>query len=156
MAQRISAGLVLYRVQAGRLEVLLAHPGGPCFAHKDDGHWTIPKGETHAGEDLLATARREFQEEIGVVANGDFRPLGFVDQKGGKRVHAWAFAGEYDDSQPPASNAYELEWPPGSGSLRPFPEVDRARFFSLAEARIKLKDRQRPFLDRLEALLGEV
>ena len=150
----ISAGLLMYRVRDGRLEVFLAHPGGPFFAHRDDGHWTIPKGEIEPGEDLLATAQREFHEETGLVASGPFLPLASIRQKGGKTVHAWAFAGDWDESQPIRSNLFELEYPIGSGKCVQVPEIDRAGFFALPGARRKMKDRLVPFLDRLKAALG--
>ncbi len=154
ISTRVSAGLLMFRLRAGRLEVFLAHPGGPFFAHRDEGHWTIPKGEFEPGEELLATAIREFQEETGLAASGPFLPLGSIRQKGGKTVHAWAFAGDWDESQPIRSNTFELEFPLGSGKYVRFPEIDRAGFFSVAEARRKLKDRQLPFLERLQSTLG--
>ena len=142
----------MYRIRGEGIQVFLAHPGGPLFAYKDHGHWTIPKGEVDPGEsDLLATAIREFQEEIGITppAGAQFLPLGSIRQKGGKVVHAWAFCGEWPDHQPVKSNQFELEWPPGSGVMREFPEVDRAEFFDLAEARLRIKPTQIPLLDEL-------
>ena len=153
---RLSAGLLMYRLRDSRLEVFLAHPGGPFFARRDDGHWTIPKGEIEPGEDLLATAIREFQEETGLTAHGPFLPLASIRQKGGKTVHAWAFAGDWDESQPIKSNTFEIESPLGSGKFLRVPEIDRAAFFTLPAARRKMKDRQRPFLDRLKTTLGIV
>ena len=155
MSSRVSAGIMLYRRKEGRWEVFLAHPGGPLFATKNDGHWTIPKGEVDAGEDLLTTAQREFKEEIGVALKpgATFLPLGSIQQKGGKIVHAWAVEQEWDDTQPIRSNEFTMEWPPGSGRTQSFPEVDRAQFFPLDEARRKLKDRQVPLLDRLLELV---
>ena len=155
MRSRVSAGIMLYRWKDGRLEVFLAHPGGPLFASKDDGHWTIPKGEVDAGEDLLTTGQREFAEEIGVSLKpgANFLPLGSIQQKGGKIVHAWAVEQEWDDTQPIHSNEFTMEWPPGSGRTQSFPEVDRAQFFALEEARRKLKERQVPLLDRLLELV---
>jgi predicted NUDIX family NTP pyrophosphohydrolase len=152
---KISAGLLMYRLRGGQLEVFLAHPGGPFFAHKDDGHWTIPKGEIGSGEDLLATAQREFLEETGIEPQGDFIPLGSIQQKGGKIVHAWAFAGDRDDSRPLKSNTFRMEWPPRSGKWVQVPEIDRAQFFSIPEAKRKLKEAQQPFLDRLQAALKD-
>lgn len=151
MSSRVSAGILLHRWKDGRWEVFLAHPGGPLFAMKDDGCWTIPKGEVNAGEDLLSTAQREFAEEIGVALKPEatFLPLGSIQQKGGKIVHAWAVEQEWDDTQPIRSNEFLMEWPPGSGRRQRFPEVDRAQFFPLEEARLKLKERQVPLLDRL-------
>jgi predicted NUDIX family NTP pyrophosphohydrolase len=156
MRPRISAGLALYRLRDGRLEVLLAHPGGPFFAHKDDGHWTIPKGEIEPGEDLLATAIREVREEVGIAVDpaSRFLELGSIRQKGGKIVHAWAAACDWDESQGVRSNTCEMEWPPGSGRVARFPEVDRACFFSVDEARQKIKETQVPLLDALERSLG--
>jgi len=146
---------MLYRWKDGRLEVFLAHPGGPLFAIKDDGHWTIPKGEVDAGEDLLTTAKREFAEEIGVALNpgATFLPLGSIQQKGGKIVHAWAVEQAWDDTQAIRSNEFTMEWPPGSGRTQSFPEVDRAQFFPLNGARRRLKERQVPLLDRLLELV---
>jgi predicted NUDIX family NTP pyrophosphohydrolase len=151
---RVSAGLLMHRVRDGHLEVFLAHPGGPIFRNKDYGHWTIPKGEVQRDEELLATARREFQEEVGIEAHGEFLPLGWIRQKGGKIVHAWGFAGEWDESHQHVCNNFSMEWPPGSGRLQPFPEIDRVAFFRLKQAREKLKDTQHPFLDRLLKTLG--
>jgi predicted NUDIX family NTP pyrophosphohydrolase len=148
---RVSAGLVLYRRRDGALEVFLAHPGGPFFAHKDDGHWTIPKGEVEPGEDLLATAIREVQEETGIVIDktNQFIELGSIRQKGGKIVHAWAI--EYSGPEPAAceSNVFHMEWPIGSGQIQAFPEIDRAEFFPLETAKIKVKATQIPLLERL-------
>ena len=156
MPARVSAGLVLYRVVDGRLEVLLAHPGGPLFARKDAGHWTIPKGEVHAGEDPLATAIREVGEETGIRVDprGRFLDLGSIRQKGGKLVHAYGAASEWDDSRPILSNLFEMEWPPRSGRRERFPEVDRARFFPLDEAVSKIKPAQIPLLEHLAKELG--
>jgi len=150
---KVSAGLLMYRLRDGQLQVLLAHPGGPLFAKKDEGHWTIPKGEIESGEDLLAAAIREFKEETGIEPRGDFLELGPIEQKGGKIVHAWAFPGDWDESQPLQSNTFELEWPPGSGKIQSFQEIDRVEFFSIPEAGKRLKEAQHPFLDRLQAAL---
>lgn len=145
----------MFRRKAGLLEVFLAHPGGPFFAHKDEGDWSIPKGEIEEGEEFLATALREFEEETGkkVDPKSEFISLGSIQQKGGKIVHAWAFEGDWDESAPVRSNLHTMEWPAGSGKMLTFPEVDRAEFFPLAVARRKIKGRQEPFLDRLEAAL---
>lgn len=153
---RVSAGLLMYRIREGRLEVFLAHPGGPFFTRKDEGHWTIPKGEIEPGEELLATAIREFGEETGLRIDpaSPFVPLGSIQQKGGKIVHAWAVERNEEVEQPIRSNAYEMEWPPGTGRLQSFPEIDRAEFFSIPEARRKIKERQRALLERLEAWLS--
>ncbi len=142
----------MYRQRDGRLEFFLAHPGGPFSKHRDEGYWTIPKGEPGAGEDLLSVAQREFQEETGIQPRGPFLELGSIRQKGGKWVHAWAFAGDWNGSI--SSNTFALEWPPDSGTICQFPEVDRAGFFGLEEARQKIKDSQYPLLERLAQLIG--
>jgi len=144
-----SAGLLMFRKKEGQLEVLLVHPGGPYFQNKDDGAWTIPKGEVTEGEDLLERARIEFEEELGIVASGSWRELGSVKQKGGKTVHAWAFAGDLKDDFTLLSNTFEIEWPPHSGKMQRFPEVDRASFFPVEEARRKINPAQTVFLNRL-------
>ena len=149
---RISAGLLLYRIHGGKLQVLLAHPGGPYFKNKDDGAWTIPKGEVQAGEELLETAQREFSEETGITPVGPFVPLTAIKQKGGKIVHAWAFQGNCDPAAI-VSNTFTLEWPPRSGQQLEFPEIDRAGFFDMAQARRKIKAEQQPFLDQVEGLV---
>src|SRR5262245_53961485 len=154
---RISAGLLMFRRRNNQLEVLLAHPGGPLFARKDDGVWTIPKGEAALGEDLLARAQIEFEEEVGFRPEGvlDWIELGWIKQKGGKIVHAWAFEGDLGKSFEPKSNLFEMEWPPRSGKHKMFPEVDQVRFFSDELARRKIKSTQVPFLDRLnDAITG--
>lgn len=155
MSFGISAGLVMYRFRDGELEVFLAHPGGPYSERKDEGHWTIPKGRWQQGETLLQTAEREFQEEVGIVPRGPYLPLGSIRQRSGKIVHAWAFEGQWDDSRPIQSQTFELVWPPHSGRVRQFPEIDRARFFKLPEARRKIKPTQAPLLDRLKAALDQ-
>ena len=132
------------------MEVLLVHPGGPYFRNKDDGAWTIPKGEAAEGEDLQARARTEFEEELGITpAEAAWIELGSVKQKGGKTVHAWAFAGDLEPNFKLASNPFEIEWPPRSGKMQQFPEVDEARFFPLEMARAKINQAQTVFLDRL-------
>lgn len=156
MPARVSAGLLQYRFRGGELQVFVAHPGGPFFASKDDGHWTIPKGEVEPGEDLLAAAIREVREETGIAIDpgSEFIALGSIQQKGGKIVHVWAVESGWDDTQPVQSNSLTMEWPPGSGRMLEFPEVDRARFFSVAEAKRKLKLAQTELVDRLVAELG--
>jgi predicted NUDIX family NTP pyrophosphohydrolase len=152
MAQR-SAGLLMYRRGARGLELFLAHPGGPFWARKDDGAWTIPKGLVEAGEDELAAARREFAEEIGYAATGEATALGDYKQPGGKVVVAFALEGDCD----PAllrSNTFTLEWPPRSGTKREFPEVDRAAWFTPAEATRKLLKGQQPIVAALLRHLG--
>ena len=148
-----SAGLLMYRILTRGPEVLLVHPGGPFFAAKDDGAWTIPKGEIELNEDPLVCAKRELTEETGIVATaGSFLALGSIKQAGGKLVHAWAFKGDWDGVL--RSNTFELEWPPRSGRTKMFPEVDRAAFFSIAQARTKLNAAQVVLLDRLLAALS--
>ncbi|XHR29636.1 MAG: NUDIX domain-containing protein [Chthoniobacteraceae bacterium] len=153
---KTSAGILLFRQTAGGIEVLIVHPGGPFFAKKDAGAWSIPKGETEPGEDLEATARREFREETGIEAVGPLIPLGEVRMKSGKLVHAWALdrSGEEIDPAQLHSNTFQVEWPPKSGQFREFPEIDRAAFGSLATAREKLNPALIPFLDRLEQAIG--
>ena len=150
---RESAGLLLYRPRGQRYEVFLVHPGGPFFAKKDAGAWSIPKGEAMPGEDLLACARREFAEETGFPAPPDARPLAPVRQAGGKTVHAWAIEGDCDAAAI-RSNTFSLEWPPRSGRFQSFPEVDRAQWFGVAEAREKINKAQVGLLDQLVGLLG--
>lgn len=139
----------MFRMRDSRLEVLLVHPGGPYFANKDEGAWTIPKGEVAEGEDLLERARVEFEEELGIAASGDWMELGSVKQKGGKTVHAWAFAGDLENDFKLVSNTFEMEWPPRSGKMHRFPEVDRASFFRMEEARMKINVAQTVLIDRL-------
>jgi predicted NUDIX family NTP pyrophosphohydrolase len=150
-----SAGLLLYRSGPdGAVEVLIAHPGGPFWARKDEGAWSIPKGEQPDGEDPWVTARREFVEEIGLdPPDGERLDLGVVRQAGGKVVTAFAVRGDLDVTDA-RSNTFELEWPPRSGKLREFPEVDRVGWFTVAHARTKLLAGQRPLLDRLLAALN--
>ncbi|MCX5898185.1 MAG: NUDIX domain-containing protein [Proteobacteria bacterium] len=155
MRPTISAGILMYRFQNGKLQVLLAHPGGPFYKNKDNGFWTIPKGEIAADEVALDAAIREFTEETGITPQGDFIFLGSVKQKSGKTVHAWAFAGDWDETEPVKSNTFELEWPPHSGIKQLFPEIDRALFFSVPEALEKINEAQREFIIRLEKLMKE-
>jgi len=146
----------MFRRRNNELGVLLAHPGGPFFARKDDGAWTIPKGEAAPGEDFLTRAQIEFEEEVGFRPESarDWIELGSIKQKGGKIVHAWAFEGDLPESFELKSNTFEMEWPPRSGKLKEFPEIDRAEFFTEEIARQKLKPAQVPFLDRLRAALS--
>jgi len=149
MAVRISAGILLFRPRSGRLEVLLGHPGGPFFANRDAGHWTIPKGEVDGDEDLVAVARREFEEETGNrPPDGAPIELGSIVQKGGKVVHAWALEGDPDPATA-ESNTFQMVWPPGSGRLRTFPEIDRVEWFDVDEAKRRVKPTQIPLIDRL-------
>jgi predicted NUDIX family NTP pyrophosphohydrolase len=147
----VSAGLILFRRRApdGALELFLAHPGGPFWAHRDDGAWTIPKGIVNPGEDLLAGAQREFTEETGVEPRGPFLSLGSVKQKAGKTVHAWAWEGDADPARV-TSNTMRTEWPRGSGRQITFPEVDRCAWFDPDAARVKLNAAQSEFVARLE------
>ena len=151
--RRLSAGILLYRVAGGRLEVFLAHPGGPRHRKRDDGAWTIPKGEIEGGEDLRAAALREFEEEIGFRPEGALLDLGEITQKGGKVVRAWAVEGDVEDGFAPTSNRFTMEWPPRSGKRAHFPEVDRGEFFGLEEAQARLNPAQVAFLARLIELL---
>lgn len=143
-----SAGILMYHVRDGRLEVLLVHPGGPFWRNKDAGAWSIPKGEVDEGEDDAAAARREFEEELGARPEGDLIPLGEVRQRSGKRVRAFALEGDFDAGTL-RSMTFEMEWPPRSGRMASFPEVDRAAWFDLGAARGKLISGQLPLLDRL-------
>ena len=149
---RTSAGLLPYRWREERLEVFLVHPGGPFWAKKDEHAWSIAKGEAGPEEDLLAAARREFAEETGLSVNGPVIQLTPLRQPGGKLVHAWAIEADLDASSM-RSNSFPLEWPLGSGRIREFPEVDRAGWFELPEARRKIHKGQLPLLDDLEARL---
>lgn len=153
MPAKISAGLLVYRRGRGELEVLLVHPGGPFFEKKDIGAWGIPKGETEGTEDLLERARIEYREEIGTEPPvGPYLELGTVKLKSGKTIHAWACEGDFDG--PLRSNTFQMEWPLRSGKMQEFPEVDRAEWFTLAEARMKMNEAQAAFIDRLKAALG--
>lgn len=148
MARKQSAGLLLFRRRAGALEVLLVHPGGPFWARKDDGAWTVPKGEVDEHEDVLAAARREVEEETGARPSGPFIALAPLHQSGGKIVHVWAVESEFDPASL-RSNLFEIEWPPKSGTRRSFPEVDRAEWFDLATASRKILASQAPVLAHL-------
>ena len=152
---RIASGVLLYQISGADLRVLLVHPGGPYQKKDDNGRWSIPKGEVDEAEDLLACARREFQEETGhaVPAGATFVPLGKIRQAGGKVVHAWAFEGEWHPEQF-RSNTYLAEWPPKSRKMVEFPEADRAELMPLKQALKKVKDTQAPLLERLATELG--
>jgi len=149
-----SAGLLLYRQKQRGLEVFLVHPGGPFWAKKDLGAWSIPKGEHSADEAPLAAARREFEEETGAKIDGDFIDLGTIRQAGGKLVSAWAHQGDFDPTRL-ISNPVEMEWPPRSGRTVKFPEVDRGAWFSMGEAHERILASQRPILERLQEKLRE-
>jgi predicted NUDIX family NTP pyrophosphohydrolase len=149
-----SAGILMYRRVGPKLEVLLVHPGGPYWRRKDDGAWSIPKGEMNAGEDASATARREFTEETGAAVTGPLEPLGEIRQRGGKRVMAFAVKGDVD-VQTIKSNTFEIEWPPKAGRMQSFPEIDRAEWFDLPLAHAKILQSQRPLLDRLAEIVGQ-
>lgn len=155
MTRRVSAGILLFRRREGRTEVLLGHPGGPFFANRNRGHWTVPKGEVAEGDDLIATAYREFAEETGhqvmdVIRDPDRAAidLGFVIQASGKRVHCWALEGNLDPATA-ISNTFEMPWPPGSGLIGTFPEIDRLAWFPFDEARRRTNRSQAEFIDRL-------
>jgi predicted NUDIX family NTP pyrophosphohydrolase len=148
-----SAGLVMYRIRGGQIQALLVHLGGPFWAKKDLGAWSIPKGEVESNEDALAAAKREFEEETGIRPEGEMTPLGTVKQKSGKHVSAWAFAGDCD---PKAikSNFFSIEWPPRSGKQQQFPEIDRAEFFDLEAAKEKIIPGEFELLQRLSDTLA--
>jgi predicted NUDIX family NTP pyrophosphohydrolase len=154
-SKRQSAGLIMYRIRDGVLHVLLVHPGGPFWAKKDLGAWSIPKGEVGEGEDFLEAAKREFFEELGINAEGPFTALGSVKQKAGKVVHAWAFEGDCDPAMIRCSTFVEMEWPPKSGKTIRFREVDQVEFFGIEEANRKINAGQVPLLQRLVTLVGK-
>ncbi len=150
--RRASAGLLLYRFAAGGLEVMLVHPGGPYWARKDAGAWSIPKGEIEPGEEALSAARREFGEETGASVDGEFVPLQPVKLRSGKLIHAWAVQADFDPASL-SSNLFSMEWPPRSGEQREFPEADRAAWYGVEAARLKIHPGQAPLLDYLLAHL---
>jgi predicted NUDIX family NTP pyrophosphohydrolase len=149
-----SAGLLMFRHRSQAVQVLLAHPGGPFWVRRDAASWTIPKGEIGPDEDPLAAARREFQEETGFASVPPFVPLGELRQKSGKRITAWAFEGDADPAAL-VSTPFEMEWPPHSGRMQAFPEIDRLQWFGFDAARVKLIAGQAPFIDRLEQWLRQ-
>ena len=153
LMSRVSAGLLMYRIDDGNLQILVAHPGGPFFKNKDEGIWSIPKGEPDDEEVLLEAARREFEEETGVKPSGPFVALAPVKQKGGKVVHAWAFEGDCDPTAI-VSNTFTMEWPPKSGQQIEFPEIDRAEFFDLETARQKINPAQAGLIDELQKIVA--
>ena len=144
----------MFRRKNNSLEFLLVRPGGPFWKNKDDGAWTIPKGEAEPHEDLVSRAQIEFEEELGIKPSGNWIPLGSIKQKGGKTVHGWAFEGDLPPNFELKSNTFEIEWPPRSGKVAQFPEIDRAEFFTDEIARRKINPAQVPFLDRLRDALA--
>ena len=153
MPKKVTAGLLLFR-RCNELEVLLIHPGGPFWAKKDLGAWSLPKGQIEDNEEPLDAAKREFAEETGFTVDGEFLPLNPVRQSGGKIVLAWAIEGDCDPNRL-QSNLFSMEWPPKSGTLRQFPEVDRAAWFSIPEARERILPAQKDFLEQLASLLSQ-
>jgi len=153
MPRRRSAGLLLFREHAAGVEVLLVHPGGPFWENKEEGAWSIPKGEFENNEEPLAAAKREFEEETGIAPAGEFTPLEPVKQPSGKVVYAWALHSDFDPHVL-KSNMFSMEWPPRSGRQQEFPEVDRAAWFGLEAARLKILKGQKPFLDQLAEKIG--
>jgi predicted NUDIX family NTP pyrophosphohydrolase len=151
---KVSAGLLMYRIRDGALQFLLAHPGGPFWKDRDAGAWTIPKGEIQQGEEPLAAAQREFEEEVGFKPQGRFIELTPITQKSGKIVHAWAFEGDCDPALV-RSNSFKMEWPPHSGKFEDCPEVDRAGFFGMEEAKGKINPAQIPLLVETAQRLGQ-
>ena len=149
MSQK-SAGILLYRIQKGSIEVFLVHPGGPYWSKKDEGAWSIPKGEFNENEEPLAAAKREFEEETGRKISGEFIQLKPVKQKGGKMVYAWAVEGDIDPEKI-KSNSFEIEWPPRSGKMKSFPEIDKAAWFHQGDAQKKIIEAQSAFIKELES-----
>jgi predicted NUDIX family NTP pyrophosphohydrolase len=154
MSKAVSAGLIMYRGRKAQLEVLLVHPGGPYWKNKDQDCWTFPRGELLPGEDHLAAAVREFAEETGIQSAPPYLGLNSVRLKSGKVVHAWAFAGTCEPEHV-RSNFFEMEWPPRSGRFQQFPEIDRAEFFLLPDALQKIRQAEKPLLERLEKALAQ-
>ena len=153
MAKKTSGGLVLYNLTGNYPRFLVAHPGGPFFSKRDEGWWSIPKGEPEKGEEIFDAATREFEEETGLCPEGPYIELGTIVQKSGKRVYAWAFEGDWEDGRIPECNEITLEFPKGSGKSWTFPEIDKAELLSLEDAKIKLREEQHPFLERLVTIL---
>jgi predicted NUDIX family NTP pyrophosphohydrolase len=150
----VSCGILIYRVRAGIVQVLLVHHGGPYFVNQDKGHWGIPKGMNELGESLEQTAIRELKEETGIETHASLISIGEIKLKSGKRIHAWAAYEDLPDDWQLDSNLFSMEWPPKSGQMQEFPEIDKARYFSLAEAREYITFPQMVFIDRLEEFLG--
>ena len=155
MSKKISGGLLLYDNSGDFPRFLVAHPGGPFFHKRDEGWWSIPKGEPEEGEDIFDAAIREFEEETGLCPKGPYLELGDVLQKNGKRVYAWGFEGEWEDGRIPECNEITLEFPKGTGKTWTFPEIDQAELLSPEDAKRKLREEQHPFVDRLLAILNE-
>tara|TARA_Y100001934_G_scaffold165809_1_gene197215 strand:- start:1162 stop:1632 length:471 start_codon:yes stop_codon:yes gene_type:complete len=155
MAKKISGGLVLYNLIGNSPRFLVAHPGGPFFRKRDEGWWSIPKGEPEEGEEIFDAAIREFEEETGLCPEGPYIELGTIVQKSGKRVYAWAFEGEWEDGRIPECNEITLEFPKGSGKEWTFPEIDQAELLPKDDAKRKLREEQHPFVDRLLDILSE-
>ncbi len=152
--KKLSAGLLMYRKKNVEPEFFLVHPGGPYFKNKDDGYWSIPKGEPEDGEpDNLVVAIREFKEETSIEPKGPYQELGTITQKNGKVVHAWAFEGDWPDDNPIVCNTFDLEWPPRSGKFIHIPEVDKGEWFVGEVAKIKLNERQAELIDRLMKMI---
>jgi len=149
-----SAGILLYRTSDKTFEVFLVHPGGPFWAKKEDGAWSIPKGEFEDDEEPLTAAKREFEEETGIKASGEFIKLNPIKQKSGKIVYAWAVEGDIDPEKI-KSNSFEIEWPPKSGKMKSFPEIDKAAWFNLSEAAAKINTGQLPLIKELENKLKQ-
>ncbi|UII30156.1 NUDIX domain-containing protein [Fulvivirga ulvae] len=144
-----SAGILMYRIHNSKPEVFLVHPGGPFFKKKDEGSWTIPKGLPEKGEDLHKAALREFEEETGIKPESNLLPLGTIKQKGGKVVHCWAMEGNVNEGFMHSSNTFVIEWPPRSGKKQSFPEIDKAEFFPIDQAIIKINPAQVALIERL-------
>ncbi len=150
---KVSSGILFYRFVQGKLHIMLVHPGGPFYARKDEGAWSIPKGIIESGENPFDAARREVKEETGVDVSGPAIDLGQIKQPGGKIIHAWAVSQNVDTSRI-ESNSFQLEWPPKSGTIREYPEIDKAQWFKVHDARVKIRKGQLGFLDRLIQKLG--
>ncbi len=151
--KNVSAGLLMYKMEDDKIKIFLVHPGGPFFRNKDEGYWGIPKGLIEENEELLTAAKREFQEETGIIPQGDFIPLGFIKQKNGKIVHCWAF--KFNGKEPIEihSNTFSMEWPPKSGKIQFFQEIDKGKFFDVNEALIKINQAQNKFIKKLKELI---
>ncbi|MEO5602837.1 MAG: NUDIX domain-containing protein [Cyclobacteriaceae bacterium] len=152
MASNLAAGLLMCRKSDGELEYFLVHPGGPFFKKKNEGIWTIPKGVLEGSESLIRVAQREFQEETGLIAVPPLEEIGFIKQKAGKVVHAWTFLGEWNSENGIVSNSFSMEWPPRSGRMVEFPEMDQARWMKFEEAAVHIIPEQIPFLERAKRI----